>query len=181
MQTTARTRDCQHFSQSGGWGCAPPPPGVWGVVVWGFRRCPTLPEGFPSSTIGAGRLNFRVRDGYGCVSAAVATGKFCVAHWCWCCCGGFMVSTSWVWFGFSSPRPISTGKLSTLLCVHFRPIYVVVFHGPYPHVWGGRSHLGTGFALRCFQRLSFPQVASQRCPWRDNWYTRAASIPVLSY
>jgi len=30
-----------------------------------------------------------------------------------------------------SPRPISTGQLSTLLCVHFRPINVVVYHGPY--------------------------------------------------
>jgi hypothetical protein len=30
-----------------------------------------------------------------------------------------------------SPRPISTGQLNTLLCVHFRPIYVIVFHGPY--------------------------------------------------
>ena len=32
----------------------------------------------------------------------------------------------------SSPRPISTGQLNTLLCLHFRPINVVVFHGPYP-------------------------------------------------
>ena len=30
-----------------------------------------------------------------------------------------------------SPRPISTGQLNTLLCVHFRPINVVVYHGPY--------------------------------------------------
>ena len=30
-----------------------------------------------------------------------------------------------------SPRPISTGQLNTLLCLHFRPIDVVVYHGPY--------------------------------------------------
>ena len=30
-----------------------------------------------------------------------------------------------------SPRPISTGQLNTLLCVHFRPINVVFCHGPY--------------------------------------------------
>ena len=30
-----------------------------------------------------------------------------------------------------SPRPISTGRLNTLLCVHLRPINVVVYHGPY--------------------------------------------------
>ena len=30
-----------------------------------------------------------------------------------------------------SPRPISTGRLNTLLCVHLRPINVVIYHGPY--------------------------------------------------
>ena len=30
-----------------------------------------------------------------------------------------------------SPRPISTGQLNTLLCLHIRPINVVVYHGPY--------------------------------------------------
>src|SRR5437764_803678 len=40
-----------------------------------FRRRPTLPGGFPPSTIGAGGLNFRVRDGNGCDSAAMATGN----------------------------------------------------------------------------------------------------------
>src|SRR5438105_3438149 len=79
-----------------------------------------------------------------------------------------------------SPRPISTGRLNVLPRLHLRPINVVVYHGPYL-VTSGRSHLGTSFALRCFQRLSFPQVANQQCPWQDNWHTRAASIPVLSY
>ena len=40
-----------------------------------FRRRPTLPGGIPPSTIGAGGLNFRVRDGNGCDSAAMATGN----------------------------------------------------------------------------------------------------------
>lgn len=40
-----------------------------------FRRRPTLPGGDPPSTIGAGRLNFRVREGNGCDSAAMATGN----------------------------------------------------------------------------------------------------------
>ena len=39
------------------------------------RRRPTLPGGLPPSTIGAGRLNFRVRDGNGCDPAAMATGN----------------------------------------------------------------------------------------------------------
>ena len=45
----------------------------------------------------------------------------------------------------------------------------------------GKSHLGVGFVLRCFQRLSSPYLATQPCPWQDNWYTSGMSIPVLSY
>ncbi len=45
----------------------------------------------------------------------------------------------------------------------------------------GRSHLETSFPLRCFQRLSLPHLATRRCHWRDNRYTRGVSTPVLSY
>ena len=31
-----------------------------------------------------------------------------------------------------SPRPISTGRLNTLPCLHLRPINLVVYQGPYP-------------------------------------------------
>ena len=40
-----------------------------------FRQRPTLPGGLPPSTIGAGGLNGRVRDGNGCIPAAIATGN----------------------------------------------------------------------------------------------------------
>src|SRR5213592_5201156 len=79
-----------------------------------------------------------------------------------------------------SPRPISTGRLNTLPCVHLRPIYLVVSEGPYSSR-DGKPHLGASFALRCFQRLSLPYVANQPCRWRDNWHTRGTSAPVLSY
>jgi len=45
----------------------------------------------------------------------------------------------------------------------------------------GTPYLGVGFPLRCFQRLSFPSIATQLCRWHDNWCTRGSSIPVLSY
>ena len=45
----------------------------------------------------------------------------------------------------------------------------------------GRSSLGVGFPLRCFQRLSHPHLATRQCRWRDNRYTIGVSIPVLSY
>ena len=67
-----------------------------------------------------------------------------------------------------------------MLSFHLQPINVVVFNGsmgPKP----GSAHLEVGFPLRCIQRLSVPHVATQRCSWRHNWYTRDASIPVLSY
>ena len=80
----------------------------------------------------------------------------------------------------SSPRLISTGQLHTLLCFHPRPINDVVYIEPYS-IKDERSYLRVSFTLRCFQRLSLPDVATQLCPWQDNWCTRGLSIPVLSY
>ena len=80
----------------------------------------------------------------------------------------------------SSPRAISTGQLHTLLHFHLRPINQIVFLGPYS-IKDERSHLRESFTLRCFQRLSRPYIATQLCPWQDNWCTRGTSIPVLSY
>src|SRR5438874_9601548 len=37
------------------------------------RQRPTLPPGYPGSTIGAGGLNFRVRKGNGCLPSAIVT------------------------------------------------------------------------------------------------------------
>ena len=45
----------------------------------------------------------------------------------------------------------------------------------------GIINLEAGFPLRCFQWLSLPDMASRRCHWRDNRYTRGPSILVLSY
>jgi hypothetical protein len=52
--------------------------------------------------------------------------------------------------------------------------------GPYS-IKDGRSHLEASFPLRCFQRLSLPNVANQQCSWWNNWHTRGSSVPVLSY
>jgi hypothetical protein len=46
---------------------------------------------------------------------------------------------------------------------------------------GGKPYLEAGFTLRCFQRLSLPNSATQRCPWQDNWYTGGSFSQVLSY
>ena len=78
-------------------------------------------------------------------------------------------------------RLISIGKLHVLPRFHTRPINLVVYKEPSGGLPHGISYLGVGFPLRCFQRLSLPNVATQRCRWRDNWYTSGSSIPVLSY
>ena len=89
-----------------------------------------------------------------------------------------------VWFstrnhregGRASLRAISTARLHASLHFHLRPIDVVISHGPLK-----RSHLAAGFALICLQRLSHPDLATRRCPWRDNRCTSGRSGPVLSY
>ncbi len=83
------------------------------------RRRPTLPGGLPPSTIGAGRLNFRVRDGNGCDPVAMATDTCCQR-----------VRTRGLQSKHErfnpSPRPISTSRLNTLPCLHLWPINVMV-------------------------------------------------------
>ena len=45
----------------------------------------------------------------------------------------------------------------------------------------GNPYLGDGLALRCFQRLSSPNIATLRCPWQDSRHTSGSSLPALSY
>ena len=59
-----------------------------------------------------------------------------------------------------SPRPLSIAHLNVLLHSQPRPIKPVVFRGSYS--FDGKPNLGVCLALRCFQRLSLPDVATQR-------------------
>ena len=85
-------------------------------------------------------------------------------------------------FTFSWPqskrsfRPISSSNLHALPRSQRCPIYLLVFQGSVRNLI-----LVASFTLRCFQRLSHPYIATQRCSWRNNWYTSGMSIPVLSY
>ncbi len=103
------------------------------------RRRPTLPGGLPPSTIGAGGLNCRVRNGNGCFPAAMATGNLALSG----ARPSVDLSTDRATPEAAfpqplsvpkrarasrspSPRPISTGRLNALLHLHLRPINVVV-------------------------------------------------------
>ena len=79
------------------------------------------------------------------------------------------------------PLAISTGQLHTSPCLHLPPIDLLVLQGPSSREREPKPSLEGGFPLRCIQRLSFPSIATQRCPERDNWYTRGSYLLILSY
>ena len=144
------------------------------------------------STIGAGAIYGRVRDGIGYGHPARATRPaknrgmstwFCLARLGHCPSAlEFVFPGSGVhWLDIDNEsdqadRTISTSKLRALLRFHTWPINVVVFHGSQ-----GRTCFEVGFPLRCLQRLSRPHIATLHCRWRDNRSTGGVFIPVLSY
>ena len=141
---------------------------------------PIFPGRLQPSIVGRSELNFRVRDGNGWTLALIST-NFSINL--------YPENRTKKTDGRrlrlpancrSSPRAISTGQLHALLHFHLRPINQIVFLGPYS-IKDERSHLRGSFTLRCFQRLSRPYIATQLCPWQNNWCTRGTSIPVLSY
>ena len=79
-------------------------------------------------------------------------------------------------------RLISTARLNILLCLYLQPINQVIFLESYfPTNREGKFNLEASFELRCFQRLSQPNIATQLCHWHDNWRTIGSFTPVLSY
>ena len=78
---------------------------------------------------------------------------------------------------------IRATSLHLLPGVHTWSIYQVLFLGSSLLLQqsSGKIHLGGGFALRCCQRLSLPDVAIQLWPRQANWRTSGRAISVLSY
>ncbi|HBW73707.1 MAG TPA: hypothetical protein DEF59_00360 [Candidatus Magasanikbacteria bacterium] len=56
-------------------------------------------------------------------------------------------------------RSISTPPLNSLPSLHVEPIKVVVYNRSM------KFNLEDGFTLRCFQRLSAPNLATRQCAW----------------
>ncbi|RJQ56598.1 MAG: hypothetical protein C4521_00240 [Actinobacteria bacterium] len=55
----------------------------------------------------------------------------------------------------SSPRPISTARLNTLLCLHLQPINLVVYEGSYSVDRMGDLILGRASRLDAFSGYPF--------------------------
>lgn len=163
------------------------------------RRRRTLPPGGPGSTIRAAGFHFRVRDGIGWIPRAIATGhqrvrmlglgqeKLCdqllVMHqrmrW---------LAAPWrEQRGGPANGPVKLhGPLVRLGCSARAPCTCRLSTWWSPTALQGslaprKIHLWRGFPLRCFQRLSRPDLATRHCHWHDNRYTRGRSVPVLSY
>ena len=113
-----------------------------------------------------------VHGGRGQNSFLVVCGERPVCERCVCCV--VLKSSA---YQYQSAEPIT--RLTHLACL---PGVLAGGLTPTPvKGLGGSPGLEAGFPLRCFQRLSLPNVANQPCPWRDNWHTRGSSVPVLSY
>ena len=138
------------------------------------QRRPTFPGSCPPSIIGTSELNYCVRYGYRCVLCVIVTefSKY---------------DTSFISSLINFPILLgqALGLLVSVSLIHYCTYTSDL--STTESTWGlttlryGISYLGVGFTLRCLQRLSLPHLATQPCRWHDNWCTRGASIPVLSY
>ena len=140
------------------------------------RQPPILPGHCYPSTFGLWTLNYRVRHGNGCDRPSIVTGffeshalktthrKFTKKRMLFSQALGVLVRVGFTPHRASAPRLSNSSSMRRLTgLLHERP------------------HLREGFALRCFQRLSRPNAATQRHAWRHDWYTVGSSAPVLSY
>jgi hypothetical protein len=185
------------------------PRGVKSQVRRPWHR-PIFPRSCPRSIVSAGAFHFRVRDGNGWVHPALATkadalyprheasgtplsgrpaglgaGRIrggvpepsCAERWIVrrSCRPGVVHELG------DEPSAISTATLKLLPALHARPINQVVYLGPYPINSVGTLIFGRASRLDAFSGYPCRTSATQRCPWRDNWYTGGPSVPVLSY
>ncbi len=59
---------------------------------------------------------------------------------------------------------VSTSQLRASQPLHTWPIDLVVYEGSLVSEETSKPYLRGGFTLRCFQRLSFRNMATLRCP-----------------
>ena len=126
--------------------------------------------GFPGFVGGFGLVVDRI--------VVVSFGYVCFAH---PSCFPFVRGLGVVllcWFSVGRLVPVSLEQLALLLRLAYLPSLLL---GAFNTQCVWKPCLGGGFPLRCFQRLSVPNVANQRRPGRDDWHTRGSSTPVLSY
>src|SRR5690554_3816607 len=152
-----------------------------------MARAATYSPGCDPSTIGAAGLNFSVRDGkrWGPCAGPPNVFKYNVQRiptpsYILCLISYVHIELSCKDYNRKASSVQVFGQLVPLGCAVacFTPAAYRRRRLRRPS-W--KSNLGVGFALRCFQRLSLPDVATRRCSWHHNRYTSGRSSPVLSY
>ena len=157
----------------------------------------TLPRGRPRSTIRAGELNCRVRDGAGWTLTALATNTLRPSLFLTSACLQMLLASSSRFSPTHAPEVLPPEYSPPRMTgVRPRPLVRVSFThycastsrlsswssaSGLTYSRSGGSHLEVSFPLRCFQRFSAPEIATRLCHWRGNRHTSAPSIPVLSY
>jgi hypothetical protein len=99
-----------------------------GQKKWATTYSPT---GRPRSTIGAGGLNFSVRNGKRCIPAAIVTLNKKDIFSCKPQGDRSPIPENCIGEKPSSPRLISTTRLNTSPCLHLWPINLVVYQESY--------------------------------------------------
>ena len=132
-----------------------------------------------ASTIGSGRLNCRVRNENGCTPSDEAPTQNARRH-------SALVETKNDTkennhATLTIPVESSVGGLVHLGYTHYCASTWCLSTWSSPTSLITIPHLGVGFPLRCFQRLSVPDIATGRCHWCDSPQTRGQFISVLSY
>ena len=125
------------------------------------KKAATYSPALHCSTIGAGGLNFSVRNGKRWNPAAIAT---------WIRLTHSTQAITIIPNNNSKNKRLRYKSLGQLVVLGFD---VTVFTpAPYQRRGlrrpSGSPHLAAGFALRCFQRLSDPDSDTRRCTWRHN-------------
>ncbi len=138
-------------------------------------RLPTLPLRVPSALPGL-TSGFGMRPGVAPASSHQREAFDCSPIFENFMEGIYLQQTSGAQNSPQEIRRISTPRLNTLQCVHLEPINVIISYGPQTI-----PYLEAGFPLRCFQRLSYPNIATQRSCGCKNCHTRGWFTPVLSY
>ena len=157
------------------------------------------------STIGDEGLNCWVRDGIRCLSFSMVTKKDCrknVFHWYEMALEEFshFLTAQFLALVFSlfiiiDLIPTSKDYADNEKNKMIKPMdSLVLVSSTYCYAYTpnlstlsssgsliGIPYLEGGLAFRCFQRLSFPNIATRLCTWQYNRHTIGSSTSVLSY
>ena len=154
-----------------------------GLACW--KKAATYSPALHCSTIGAGGLNFSVRNGKRWDTAAITTWlggwlsnkqdscrkKLRVPR---CVCSPFGLAADWWHRGWCPTTRLRCGEVRKFRAISSarlwrRRLYTCALSTSSSGTTLMRSsYLAAGFALRCFQRLSDPDSDTRRCTWRHN-------------